>query len=317
MGRENTVIFGSQGRASTPEPRPGPRTRTLVQERSVNERARVQPHPVARMSPASVSPQPRARYQSDPGPTSAPAPVSNRVESQWFAPTNPRLAPVGHEIFEERRGWQPPPPSRGLAFAGISALLVAVAAAGTVFFFGPDRDRSPSTPVSTTTITNADVPTTPTPEPETTPAPLAAPTTMQTVTPNDLPSAPPVVDAVKEPGVRPAKIAAGSANTTTVRAQRSVTSGKPVTSAAKKSDGALPDLDRAASAAGMTPQQDDPFATPGTETPPATSATTASAPPATPSGSADDTTSGSTEPSTPPTSAPAPSEVMPDLQIKR
>ncbi|HVH45934.1 MAG TPA: hypothetical protein VM925_26455, partial [Labilithrix sp.] len=53
-----------------------------------------------------------------------------------FAPTNPKLVPIGHEL-EERRGWSPPPPSRGLAFAGVSLVLVGIATAGTVFFLSP------------------------------------------------------------------------------------------------------------------------------------------------------------------------------------
>ena len=328
MGRENTIVFGSQlGTPPTPAHRPSPRTGTLVQERSVS--ARPPANEPAVPSPRSATPARVQRHASDLGALSATASASDHVESQWFAPTNPRLAPIGHEIFEERRGWQPPPPSRGLAFTAVSVLLVAVAGAGTLFLFGPDGNRSSSTtPVSTTTITNAEVPATPAPGEPTTTAPLDTATatpTAGTVTPHDLPSAPPVVDAVKEkapPGWRPAKTAetpkASTAGTApAARNQKAAAPARRATPPAttKKSEGALPDLDRAASAAGMTTQQDDPFATPGTETPPAPAATS----PATAAARGEESTSDApaTEPSAPVTATPVPSEVMPDLEIKR
>jgi len=330
MGRENTIVFGSQrGGTSTSAHRPSPRTGTLVQQRSVTERSRAI-EPASPSVPRAASPDgARQRYASDAGAVS-PAPVSNRLESQWFAPTNPGLTPIGHEIFEERRGWQPPPPSRGIAFTAVSVLLVAVAGAGTLFLVGPDANRSSSTTaVSTTTITNAEVPATPqAAEPATTAQDTATAPRMGTMTPHDLPSAPPMVDAVKEPGPpgwHPEKAAAArkADHTTGAPAARNQKAVAPpakratTPSATKRSEGSLPDLDRAASAAGMTTQQDDPFATPGTETPPAPAAT---APAATAGSGASAVSPGSpasTEPSAPATATPAPSEVMPDLEIKR
>ena len=314
MGRENTIVFGSQvgtpaaGTSSAPTPRTG----TLIQHGSASERAR-SPEPAppsvrrAPLPPVSAPP----RYGSDPGPASARAPVSNRFESQWFAPTNPRLAPIGNEVFG-RRGWQPPPPSRGIAFAAVSLLLVGVAAAGTFFFLGPDSNRSQTTPVSTTTITNAEVPAPPADPPAPPPETTTAPMVMRTVTPNDLPAAPPVVDAVKEPAPAGWHATKGTADSKAnaappAPARRSQKATAPAKAAkepatTKPSEGALPDLDRAASAAGMNPQQEDPFATPGNDTPPATPPQEPAGAPAAPSA---------------PSTAPAPSEVMPDLEIKR
>lgn len=316
MGRQNTIVFGSQvGTPGTPRPRTG----TLVQERSVVGRARsnepASPHaPRSPLPPVSAPP----RYGSDPGPVSTRAPASSRFESQWFAPTNPKLSPVGPEVFEERRGWQPPPASRGLVFTAVSVLLVGVAAAGTFFLLGPDANRSHATPVSTTTITNAEVPAAPEP------APALETTTVPTVTPADLPAAPPVVNAVKEPSPPGWRAAKGTPEPQKASAvapaprtqQRAMAPAKPATAkpaAAKPSDTSLPNLDRAAAAAGMTPQQDDPFATPGTETPPAPTAPQAAPPTIGTTQQAIETAPETSAPST----APAPSDVMPDLQIKR
>jgi hypothetical protein len=104
---------------------------------------------------------------------------SESFEARWFNPPSSRMAPLSNP-YETRRGYRPPPPSQGLAFAGVAMLLVGASIAGTVFFLSPAQPRSPSA-TGTTTITNAEV----------TPAPAEPPTPVQTVTPNDLPAAPP------------------------------------------------------------------------------------------------------------------------------
>ena len=314
MGRDNTIVFGSQlGTPPTSAQPPSPRG-TRVQERSVSNRSPTD----GPAFPRGAAPARVQRPVSPPAPVSSTASASDHVESQWFASTNPRLAPIGHEIFEERRGWQPPPPSRGLAFTAVSVLLVAVAGAGTLFLFGPDNRPSSATPVSTTTITNAEVPAASAPGEPATLDTANDPTKTGTVTPHDLPSAPPVVDAVKEPG-RAGKAADVPKATPApaARSQKAAVPGKRATppAATKKSEGSLPDLERAASAAGMTTQQDDPFATPGTDTPPASTASTPVG--TTDVGGASTRETPSPEPSAPVTATPAPSEVMPDLEIKR
>ena len=306
MGRQNTIVFGSQvGTTSTPR------------NASSGPSGPSAPRAPLRAQTA------RQRYLNDAGPSSegswermdppsAGAPASKRFESQWFAATNPKLAPIGDEIFEERRGWRPPPPSRGLTFAAVSLLLVGVAAAGTFFFLGPDSNRAHNvTPVSTTTITNAEVPSAPAP------AAAASPTveTVPTVTPAELPSAPTVVAAVNEPNkaraVAPAP--APAARVVKAPAKPRTTTKAPATTK-RSTETSLPDLDRAAAAAGMTPSDDDAFATPGNDIPPATTGSETAPPAATSTGQPDETqtTGGASTPSTP-----APSEVMPDLQIKR
>ncbi|MDF2694221.1 MAG: hypothetical protein K0S65_2604 [Labilithrix sp.] len=239
--------------------------------------------------------------------------VSNRTEADWFAPTNPTLQPIGHELTE-RRGWRPPPPTKGLGFAVVSVLLVGVAAAGTLFFLGPEANPPRA---STTTVTNADLPVGTTPAPETPPPPP-----MPTMTPADLPTAAPPGTAPAavspdvsqltsanplqkptKPGVsqltsappsqKPTKPGVSQLTPATPPAKRTAPVARPT--ATGPNDRSLPDLDRAAAAAGVTPQQDDPFATPGNEP---------SAPAAAPSSEAT-------------TPTPAPSDVLPDLQIKR
>jgi len=326
MGRQNTVVFGSQ--VGTTSARP-PRTGTLVQQSSVADRARTN-EPATPNAASTPAAQPR--YGSDPGPLSARSPASSRFESQWFALTNPKLSPIGPEIFEERRGWRPPPPSRGLAFAAVSLLLVGVAAAGTFFFLAPDSKSSHlATPISTTTITNAEVPSAPSP-----PSSAQGPS-VPAITPADLPSPPPVVDAVKEPGPpgwRRAKDTANdaskNASAATPAPARAAKASAPSNARAtpqprpkSSNGGGLPDLDRAAARAGAAPEEDDPFSTPGTDTPPAPSGSSAAISGAEPASSTPAPTAqpGSTDDATPrqgaPSAAPAPSAVMPDLQIRR
>jgi len=321
MGRQNTVVFGSQiGTTSARRPRTG----TLVQQRSVADRVRTNEPATAS---AASTPAAQPRYGSDPGPLSAHSPASSRLESQWFAPTNPKLSPIGPEIFEARRGWRPPPPSHGVAFAAVSLLLVGVAAAGTFSFVAPDSKVSHATPISTTTITNAEMPSTPAPSPS------AQGRSVPAITPADLPSSPPVVDAVKEPGAPGGRRAKDSANDASKKASAATFAPARAAKAIAPSNaratprprpksatgGALPALDRAAAA----PEEDDPFSTPGTDTPPAPSGSSAaiSGPEPAPSTPAATAQPGSTDDATPregaPSAAPAPSAVMPDLQIRR
>lgn len=105
-----------------------------------------------------------------------------------LAPSSVRMRPLSEDLVDERVYMSRP--ERGLAFAAISLALVGVAAAGTYFFLG---SRTPE--VSTTSTTSAEVPaqtaTTPTPNP--TPAPAA--------TPADQPWDKPEVDAVRAPSL--------------------------------------------------------------------------------------------------------------------
>lgn len=182
---------------------------------------------------------------------------SNRIESQWFMEANPTLHPIGHEL-EQRRGWRPPPPTRGLGFAAVSMFLIGLATAGTVFFLAPEAKRShspqPSTsePTSTTTITNADVPSAQAVASTDT---AALPNLLRPTPPSDLP--PTRTDELK--ANQPA------APTRAPTKSRPIRTAKPEGKASKGTS--LPDLDRAAAAAGVTPQADDPFSTPGNETP--------------------------------------------------
>ncbi len=108
--------------------------------------------------------------------------------------------PLRDDLAPERRGYLARSPERGLAFAAIALTLIGVAGAGTYFFFGLENTahREENTnQVGTTTVTNADMPTTDT----TTPPPEPAPTPAPATSPADLPWAPPVVQAVKEPNL--------------------------------------------------------------------------------------------------------------------
>ncbi|MBX3233648.1 MAG: hypothetical protein KIT84_21115 [Labilithrix sp.] len=105
-------------------------------------------------------------------------------DSQWFTKPDDGLNhPVGGDLLPDRRS------DRGLAFAAISLALVGVAAAGTYFFFGIESRTD--TPVSTTTVTNAALP-----EPTPTPPPPAIAEASELA-----PWEPPVVDAVKAPNL--------------------------------------------------------------------------------------------------------------------
>jgi hypothetical protein len=157
------------------------------------------------------------------------SPTSSRLESQWFGASSIRH-PIAHEVL-------PPPSTRPVstthtvAFGIVSLLLVAGATAGVLFFLAPQTAHAPvSEPVSTTQITNADVPLTPTSEPALVPV----------ITPADLPSAPPVTPA-------PAAMAPTPPPVPRARAAAPV----------QRSSESLPDLDRAAAAAGVKPAEEE------------------------------------------------------------
>ena len=71
-------------------------------------------------------------------------------------PTNPELPAIGHELAA-RRGWHPPPPSRGLAFVAGSVVVLTIAIVGAVFLVAPNfRRPNTSSAVSTTTLTSGE-----------------------------------------------------------------------------------------------------------------------------------------------------------------
>jgi hypothetical protein len=285
--------------------------------------------------PPTRSPAPEARimhlsnlisHDDATPPLSVRPPMSSRFESQWFStPPLPPLVSMSSPILrspgplltdlEERRGWTPPSGTRGAAFAMVSILLIGVAVAGTFFLLGPDSKQSKGPePISTTLVTGADVvpsststtSTTSTTSAETDPTTATAPTVQRTITPNDLPTAKldgPTTTSTNTAHKTPIAAMATAPAFAAIPAQRHATPLKTDTRAG--SSNALPDLDRAAKATGMTPSSspsadDANFATPS----PAPSPT---------SPSDDNKQSSSPEP----VPAPAPSDVVPDLQIKR
>jgi hypothetical protein len=269
------------------------------------------PNTIAFGSGIDPSARPARALGSDPGKRPLP------TEAEWFAPTNPTLQPIGHQL-EERRGWRPPPPTKGVGFAIVSVLLVTIAAGGTLFFFGPDaeRPRSSSRPVSTTTITNADVPSTTATE-ERAPSTTAIPT----ATPAELPSAP----STSKPASTATRATAARQPGAGVRAPGRVTTDRPAPAtkatpatrpapAKPAPDRALPDLDRAAAAAGLTPRDDEPLSTPDNGTPSVAATTQTTTQTASPIQTAAPSVA---TPPPDPTASPAPSDVLPGLQIKR
>ncbi len=257
------------------------------------------------------------------GPSSTRPPVSSRLESQWFSPNGQAPASVPYVAatplmsdLEERKGWVRPSGSsaRGIAFAAVSLLLVGVAAAGTFFFLAPETNKEAKgpEPVSTTNITSGDMTPTPpvAPGPETAVTDTAtAPTVQRTMTPADLPTAPvPVAATPAAPPMKTTTATTPPAPHAAPKAQPAKQPAKnvqPVTDTKAGSSSQLPDLDRAARAAGMTPSSSDDtsFSTPSPSPAPS-----------------QESQPGGTTPDTNDTNRarePAPSEVAPDLQIKR
>lgn len=261
------------------------------------------------------------------GPNSTRPPVSSRLESQWFSPNGQAPASASYVAatplmsdLEERKGWVRPSggSARGIAFAAVSLLLVGVAAAGTFFFLAPDSNKEAKgpSPVSTTTITSGEV--TPTKEPAPQPAPdtaattvtdtATAPTVQRTMTPADLPTAPvPVAATPAAPPMKtttPPPMKTTTATTPPAPKAQPAKNVHPVTDTKAGSSSQLPDLDRAARAAGMTPSSSDDtsFSTPSPSPAPSQEPQPGGTP---------DTNNTNRAPE------PAPSEVAPDLQIKR
>lgn len=253
------------------------------------------------------------------GPNSTRPPVSSRFESQWFSPNGQAPASVPYVAatplmsdLDERKGWVRPSggSARGIAFAAVSLLLVGVAAAGTFFFLAPDSNKEAKgpPPVSTTNITSGEVTPTPTPAPDTPATTVTdtatAPTVQRTTTPADLPTAPvPVAATPAAPPMKTTTATTPAAPHAAPKAQPAKTV-HPVTDTKAGSSSQLPDLDRAARAAGMTPSSSDD--------------TSFSTPSPSPAPSQEPQPGGTTDTSeTNRAAEPAPSEVAPDLQIKR
>lgn len=260
-------------------------------------------------------------------------------EAAWFTDTGtsaPRY-PVGGDL--DRRGFTPPNTSRSIVFGAIAAGLVGIAAAGTFFFLSPDGHESKKAAVSTTSLTSADVPTASgtgesiSTEPATTgttvltvPAGTAIPVgptgTARPVSPNDLPAAP-VAESKAPATPGPGAARATTSPLSTPRARTAAPAGPSRSQAAAPvragRESSLPDLDRAATAAGLSAPADDAFASPGS-----TSGGDANDPrsPAAPLDTAPSTAPPPSAPVTPAAPTPAaptpPSEAPPaDLEIKR
>jgi hypothetical protein len=255
-----------------------------------------------------------------------------------------RMYPVGAEL-EERRGWRPPPPSRGLTFAAVSFILIGIATTGTFFFLGPDSQkkttsRSPE-PISTTTTTSGDslaanasaniasaspdtvgVATTEATSPSLAPNVVNRPIISRSIVPAEPPPTPAASPAKAKPA--PAPHARNAAVPERKKNLKNET---------------LPDLDRAAAAAGITPSSEDPFGTPHASDAPPAGGRPNEANPALPRGDAPRAETpqqgprpSPVSPSAPPDDpssqslprldepapeVPAPSDVLPELRIKR
>jgi hypothetical protein len=203
------------------------------------------PTPDDSKAPATPPPAPGDRGDAAPA-------DSSRAESTWFDPPAAVRRVAGSPQWEERRGWQPPPASHGLLFAGVSFLLIGAAIGGTIFFLTPPE---PPTPHRTVDPALLPVPLSlPTPDP-------GASTTAGVV---NLGSTPP---AKTSPQVAPSRPPPAPIP---LQPRRLAPPTKPAEGAPPHTP-TLPDLDPAARAAGMAPQREDMFSTPsGLDTPPTT-----------------------------------------------
>jgi hypothetical protein len=249
------------------------------------ERAKIDPPAAAESFPFRDPPPVPARPVTREAREMSPTSKRSGVEADWFASPAPRMLPVGHEL-ETRRGWQPPPPSRGLAFAGVSFLLIGAAVAGSFFLFAPDHKTQSHTsePASTTEVTGAQIPAQPAaaapldePAPATA-APPSVPTASLTAEPPRLVAglgSPPEATTVAKPKEPAPAAAAPTTTPAPVAAAAAAPAPKAVKPAAPKAAAPskardtntergsdLPDLDRAASAAGVTPSTPSAPATP-------------------------------------------------------
>ncbi|MBX3264245.1 MAG: hypothetical protein KF782_31525 [Labilithrix sp.] len=309
MGRQDTIVFGS---GAAPTNAPGARSETPITPRAPATEGLTTA--ARRLPPLSPPPRPdRARHvrPSEHEP-SATAPGAEPLDAAWFAATSPMLRPIGHEL-EERRGWTPPRAGKGLGFAVASVAAIAVASAGTFFFVGPSTDATRPAdpePTSTPTLTHAELPpaegtiaegpstaaVTTTSTAAATTTSTAAATTTSTAAATTSPTAA-TTTAGAERVITPADLPSAPA----VTARRAA----PAPRAKELAEAPLPDLDRAAAAAGATPAGDTPSETTASETatPPEPFPETSPREPR--------------EQDEAPPTAPPPSEVLPDLQIKR
>ncbi|MBX3212042.1 MAG: hypothetical protein KF850_08415 [Labilithrix sp.] len=303
MGRQDTIVFGS-----------GVATSSATGATNDGALAGAPAVTARRLPPVSPPPRPERAGQGGRLEHGAPGttPASEPLDADWFAPTSPMLRPIGHELAE-RRGWTPPRAGKGLGFAVASVVAIAVASAGTFFFVGPaaetTRPAEPE-PTSTTTISQAEL----TPDEG---APPMGATPLGGATP-------PAVAAAPLTGAAPATTegadtAVAPAAATTARAERAITPADlPAAPATARravapranaerpkevAETSLPDLDRAAAAAGASPRDDAPADKAPSQAAPEPPAA-APEPPA-------------LEYQDAPRTAPPPSEVLPELQIKR
>ena len=204
-----------------------------------------------------------------------------------FSASPPRLS----DQLEARRGWHPPQSSRGMLLAAASLILVGVAGAGLLFFFGPEARTRPTArtaePVSSAMVlTHGELP-------EPSPADTAG---VRTITPADLPSASPAAVPVRTP-IPPRAAAPIPPSALPKPAAAPAPPAIRTAPAPPLPPAARPTRTTTTPATSTVPERpEDVFSTPGNETPTKPSATEGE-----PSRSAE----------------PPPSEVAPDLQIKR
>ena len=178
--------------------------------------------------------------------------------------------------------WLPPPPGNALRFAVIAVGLVGLATAGTILFLKQEEPPFTNAPVSTTTLTSADAGATASGEVIDLDDVVATPTTQHVVTPWDLPSAPAVMTAKPSPAVVTARPSPAVAMAKPAMARPVVAMTKPERARMRErppstqatvdpsaDEHALPDLDRAATAAGLNLEPPDAGpAQPSPESPP-------------------------------------------------
>lgn len=307
MGRQDTIVFGS---GAAPTNAPGARSEAPITPRAPATEGLTTA--ARRLPPLSPPPRPdRARHvrpsEHEPPAT---APGAEPLDAAWFAATSPMLRPIGHEL-EERRGWTPPRAGKGLGFAVASVAAIAVASAGTFFFVGPSTDATRPAdpePTSTPTLTHAELPPAegtiaegPSTAAVTTTSTAAATTTSTTAATTSPTAAANATAATTTAGAERVITPADLPSAPAVTARRAA----PAPRAKELAEAPLPDLDRAAAAAGATPAGDTPSETTASETatPPEPFPETSPREPR--------------EQDEAPPTAPPPSEVLPDLQIKR